>query len=73
MLLAVAGDWAHPVPGGAVLATTVAEANDVARATRLDRRLLGGRGQTSSNQVDQASGGATAGPGSRPSQEARTR
>ena len=77
-LLAVAGTWSHPVAGGATTAAAVAEAGEVARATRIDRKLLSGRSsrlrdQTSSNQDDQASGGETGGPGSRPRHDARTR
>ncbi len=78
ILLAVAGTWTHPVAGGVATAAATAEAGQVARATRADRKLLSGRWsrqrrQTSSNQPDQASGGDTGGPGSRPSHEARTR
>ncbi len=75
ILLDVVGTWAQPVAGGRVTATTVAEAGDVSRTVRRDRQLLSGRRtrQTSSNQDDQASGGDTDGPGSRPRHEARTR
>lgn len=75
VLVDVVGTWRHPVAGGSATAATVAEATTVARATRRDRRLLSGRParQTSSNHEDQASGGATGGPGSRPRHEARTR
>lgn len=78
VLLDIAGPWAQPVAGGAVTTAAADEATEVARATRVDRRLLSGRrsrqrGQTTSNQPDQASGGDTGGPGSRPSHEARTR
>ncbi len=75
VLLDVVGTWAHPVAGGAVTAATVAEASDVGRSVRRDRQLLSGRRtrQTSSNQDDQASGGDTDGPGSRPRHDARTR
>ena len=75
VLLDVVGAWTQPVAGGAVTATAVAEAADVGRAVRRDRRLLSGRRrrQTSSNQDDHASGGDTGGPGSRPRHDARTR
>jgi len=78
VLLAVAGTWSHPLAGGAATAAAAAEASEVARTTRADRKLLSGRwsrqrGHTNSNQPDQASGGDTGGPGSRPSHEARTR
>ena len=75
VIVAVVGNWVHPVAGGATTAATVAEATTVARATRRDRRLLSGRRarQTSSNQEDHASGGDTDGPGSRPRHDARIR
>lgn len=81
VLLDVVGSWAEPLAGGAVCSSLVAEAAEVGRATRRDRKVLRGQrfvprddaGQTSSNQPDHASGGATGGPGSRPRHEARTR
>lgn len=78
VLLDIVGTWAQPVAGGAITAATVAEAGEVSRATRVDRKLLSGassrlRDQTSSNQDDQASGGDTGGPGSLPRHDARTR
>ncbi len=78
VLLSVDGAWHQPVAGGASAASIALQARVVARATRQDAQVLRGakvtrRAQTSSNQLDQASGGDTLGPGSRPVQEARTR
>jgi uncharacterized protein YjgD (DUF1641 family) len=58
---------------GAVVAALGAFGRAVAHEHGSTARSEPGRAQTSSNQPDQASGGGTLGPGSRPSQVARTR
>ncbi|MFT4744854.1 MAG: DNA polymerase-3 subunit epsilon [Nonlabens sp.] len=80
VLLSVDGVWTHPIAGGAAAAAGAAQARSVARQARRDDQLLAGEKitrrrdpQTSSNQDDQASGGPTPGPGSRPVHDARTR